>query len=184
MHILLYQYLERGYANLPVWLNEGLASMAEANPNPDYQTHLEHAIRDDTLIPLASLCATFPTDISGAILSYAQANSFTQYLYRQFGSTGLDKLVKSYADGLDCQRGTEIALGSSLESLEEQWLEDTFGVNALQKAFAALLPWLILFSIIIVVPLSLALGSSAGKNQIRQAGSGSAGQTPVNPVAK
>jgi hypothetical protein len=157
MHILLYQYLEKGYSNLPAWFNEGLASMAELNPNPDYQAILEHNLRNDTLIPIASLCGTFPSDISGALLAYAESNSFTYYLYRQFGSSGLQKMAAGYADGLDCRRGVEAALGSSLERLETRWLEETFGANATEKALGELLPWVALLGLIVAVPLGLTL---------------------------
>ncbi len=99
---------------------------------------------------MASLCDSFPIDISGALLAYAEANSFTRYLYGQYGSSGLDKLVKGYADGLDCRRGVEVAFGSTLEQLEEQWLEETYGLNALHKAFGTLLPWFALFFLVML----------------------------------
>ncbi len=161
MHILLYQYQEKGYANLPIWLVEGLASLAELTPNPDYQAIMVHAIQKDALIPMVSLCSSFPLDISGALLAYAEANSFIRYLYGQYGSSGLDKLVRGYADGLDCQRGVEVAFGNSLEKLEEQWLEETYGVNALQKALRTLLPWFALFFVVVALPLGFTLGGLA-----------------------
>jgi hypothetical protein len=158
-HILLFQSLGAGYSKLPAWFNEGLASMAELNPNPDYQTILEHAVRNDTLIPIASLCGTFPSDISGALLSYAESNSFTYYLYRQFGSSGMAKLASDYADGLDCPRGVESALGSSLDQIEKRWLEETLGTNAFRRAFSDILPWVFLLLVIVAVPLGLTLAS-------------------------
>ncbi len=159
MHILLYQHYGAGYANLPAWLNEGLASMAELDPNPDYLTLLEHAIRNDALIPISSLCRAFPADISSALLSYAESNSFTRYLQRQFGAAGLEKLAAGYAGGLECDRGTVVVLGAGLEQLEETWLQESFGRNAFQKAFQDFLPWLVLFTLVLSVPLLLALGA-------------------------
>jgi hypothetical protein len=158
MHILLYQRLVRAYADLPAWLNEGLASMAELSPNADYQTMLENAVRNDALIPMASLCGTFPSDYSSALLSYAESTSFTFFLYRQFGSSGLDKLVNQYADGLDCASGVEAAFGSPLEQLEQRWLDETFGTNAYQQAFGDLMPWAVLLLLSVAVPLGLTLG--------------------------
>jgi hypothetical protein len=140
-------------------LVEGLASLAELNPNPDYQIVLEHAIQNDTLIPVASLCGSFPMDISGALLAYAEANSFTRFLYSQYGSSGLDKLVRNYADGLDCQRGVEVTFGGSLEEIEQHWLEETFSVNAFRKAIETLLPWFALFFVVVAIPLGLTLGN-------------------------
>jgi hypothetical protein len=79
MHILVYQ--------LPIpdtltpAVDEGLASQVELYPNSDYPILLEDAVKREALIPIASLCQTFPRDASSALLSYAQAASFTKYLY-------------------------------------------------------------------------------------------------------
>ena len=43
MHILLYDTVGEGYVNLPAWLSEGLATVAELYPNPDYLVLLENA---------------------------------------------------------------------------------------------------------------------------------------------
>ncbi len=185
MHILLYQYAEKGYGNLPTWFNEGLATMTELSPNPDYQTLLEAAVRNNTLIPVASLCGIFPGDTSAALLAYAESSSFTSFLYRQYGASGLEKLVGSYTDGLDCQRGVEMALGSSLDQLEDKWLEEALGVNALGKAFRELLPWIALFSIVVLVPLLLTIGSLfTRRNAVGLAGRRNPGQVPANPLGR
>lgn len=155
MHISLYQLLGPAYENLPVWLNEGLASITELYPNPDFQILLENAYQNSTLLPLASLCQSFPVDASGALLSYAESASFTRYLYRQFGSTRLEALVKGYADGLGCERGIEAALGIPLSQLESDWLKETFGEippkNTLGEAFT----WIIALSIAFISPFLL-----------------------------
>jgi hypothetical protein len=144
MHLLLYQWLGVGYGNLPAWLNEGLASVAELYPNPDYLTLLDKANDGDQLLPIASLCQTFPRDASGAFLAYAQATSFTRYLYQQYGSTGLEKLARAYADGLSCERGVQTALGSTLSQLERGWRGEAFREEALLKVLSKLSPWLVL----------------------------------------
>ncbi len=68
-HIALFKSTGLGYYNLPTWLNEGLASLAEIYPNQDYQVLLEHAIETDSLLPMQSLCNGFPRDASSALLS-------------------------------------------------------------------------------------------------------------------
>ena len=105
MHILLYKMVGAGYVNLPAWLSEGLASVAELYPNPDYLVLLENAHNKGNLPSIISLCQSFPRDASGAFLAYAQSASFTRYLHQRFGSSGMERLVRQYADGLDCERG-------------------------------------------------------------------------------
>ena len=159
MHMLIYQWLGSGYGNLPAWLNEGLASVAELYPNPDYIILLEKAQSKDELLPIATLCQTFPRDASGAFLAYAEATSFTRYLHQQYGTTGLQALAKTYADGMSCERGVQVALGSTLTQLEWHWRGEALRENAALKALANLTPWLVVLVLALIVPLSLAVAS-------------------------
>ena len=158
MHILLYETLGEGYQKQPAWLVEGLASLAELYPNPDYQILLNNALERDTLLSMESLCAAFPRDASSALLAYAQSASFTRYLHQQYGASGLDRLMQGYSDGLDCSRGVEIALGSNLKQLERQWRENVLGEDRTGVATQNLLPWLALALVVLLAPVSLALG--------------------------
>ena len=155
MHILLYQNMGQGYANLPVWLNEGLASIAELYPNPDFLVLLEKAQEKDSLPSIQSLCRSFPRDASGAYLAYAQSASFTRYLHQQYGSSLLQQLIKNYQDGLNCQRGIEATYDLPLAQLERQWRQDMLGENVYQSAFNNLLPWFVLLGIVLLVPFGL-----------------------------
>jgi hypothetical protein len=159
MHILLYQLLGDRYENLPAWLNEGLASINELYMNPDYQILLDSANRNESLLPLATLCQGFPNDASGALLSYAEASHFTRYLYRQFGSSGLESLVVKYADGLDCERGAEAALGLPLSQLESRWLSEAYGNAAEQRSYGEVFAWISALSIALISPFLLLFGA-------------------------
>jgi hypothetical protein len=170
MHVLLYQTTGQGYENLPIWLNEGLATMAQLYPTPEYQVLLENAIKNNGLIPIISLCQGFPAHASSAYLAYAEATYFTRYIYRQFGSSGLAELVANYANGLDCERGVEVALGISLVHLEDQWLKDSLGVPAARvfdtrdQSF----PWFFLLFVVLAMPL-VAAAARFFSNQRKQA---------------
>jgi hypothetical protein len=160
MHVLLYQTTGQGYENLPTWLVEGLATMAQLYPTPEYQVLLENAIEKNSLIPIPSLCQGFPSHASTAYLSYAEATYFTRYIYRQYGSSGLTDLVANYANGLDCERGVEVALGISLSRLEEQWLKNSLGASdvPVMDKRDQLLPWSFLLFVVLVIPLVAAAG--------------------------
>jgi hypothetical protein len=169
MHILLYQWLGNGYANLPLWLNEGLASAAELYPNPDYLILLDKARQQNEVLPIASLCLAFPRQTSEAFLAYAEAASFTRYLYRQYGASGLEKLVKAYADGLACEQGVESALGISLGQLERDWRREALGENPLIAVLTQLAPWLALLVLTLAVPLGLILTGARKRPRIQAA---------------
>jgi hypothetical protein len=157
MHIMLYQQVGSDYAKLPTWLNEGLASISELYPNPDYQTLLNNAHEKGALLPIASLCQGFPKDASNALLAYAQAASFTRYLQSRFGTPGIQSLLMNYSNGLDCERGVQTALGMNLTQLERQWRGETLDENIYATAAGNLLPWFVLLAAALVVPLGLIL---------------------------
>lgn len=155
MHILLFQKLGAGYENLPVWINEGLASVAELYPNPDYLVLLGKARQNEAFLPIETLCQGFPRDASGAYLAYAEATSFTRFLQQRFGSSGMLELITNYADGMDCQRGIQATFGESLTRLERQWRRQAFGENVLSSALGKLLPWFLLMLAVLLIPLFL-----------------------------
>jgi len=155
MHIMLYQATSLGYANLPTWLNEGLASMAELYPNSDYKILLEDAVQRDALLPMSSLCNTFPRDAAGALLSYAQSYSFTSYIRDAYGSTGLQGLITNYSNGLDCEKGAQAALGKGLTQLEREWRRDALAENVALSVLNNMLPWLVLLVAVLAVQAGL-----------------------------
>ena len=158
MHVMLYRYLKQGYANLPTWLSEGLASFMELMPNPDYQVLLDSAYQKDRLIPIDLLCKNFPREASGALLAYAQSESFVSFINDAYGANGLQALINQYSMGLDCAHGAQNALGISLSRLDRQWREERFGENAIWIAIKKLLPWLALMGAILIAPVIMLIG--------------------------
>ncbi|MFZ6027353.1 MAG: peptidase MA family metallohydrolase [Chloroflexota bacterium] len=153
MHILLYQHLAEGYENLPTWLNEGLASMAELQNNPDYVTILQKAHEQSLYLPISGLCKGFPLEASNAFLSYAEAELFTRYLYEQYGAAKMQALIAAYADGLACERAPELVFGKSLAQLESGWQEMLFGQDILAAGLSDVWPWLALLVVVLVTPV-------------------------------
>jgi hypothetical protein len=152
-HISLFHSTGLGYYNLPTWLNEGLASLVEIYPNQDYQILLDHAIETDSLLTMQSLCNGFPRDASSALLAYAQAASFTRYIYDRFGAAQMGELVDAYANGVSCENGVKTVMGQTLTQLESQWRREALEQNAALKAFQNLLPWLVLLALTLGTPL-------------------------------
>ncbi len=152
-HIRVYDRVSLGYYSVPVWLHEGLASLQEGFPNPSYPVVLDSAFSSETLIPLAELCSRFPTRASQAILAYAQAESFTRFIFAEYGNSGLRALLDQYADGKSCERGAEIALGKPLSQLERDWRTTAFAENV----YTDLAPWLAMTGVILMPLLLVSL---------------------------
>ena len=108
---------------------------------------------------LAFICRGFPAEASKFYQSYAQADSFTRFLYQAYGAEGLQTLIQAYANGLDCERGAEVGLGKTLTQLELQWQRQSFNQSPALKALAVVLPWVVILCLILLTPILLILNS-------------------------
>lgn len=152
-HVLQYQMAGTAYQQLPTWLVEGTASIAELYPDPDYQVVLNNAITSGTLLPIETLCTSFPRDASGAYLAYAESTSFVRMIHEKYGSSGIQALMKKYEDGLGCNEGVTAALGSSLQQLQVQWQQEMSGVDSQAVAWQNMLPYLVILVLLLAVAL-------------------------------
>jgi hypothetical protein len=152
-HILLYQRMgEDGYSNLPSWLNEGLATLQEHPPDAAFRIALDEAVRQDSLLPLESLCAAFPFSSSDATLAYAQSASVVQYIKDIYGIGGISSLLDSYQEGTTCKGGVQRALQRSIADLEIEWQATILPRPSLLDRLHPLLPW-----IVFVIPIFVLL---------------------------
>ena len=163
MHVMMSRAIGVGYENIPAWLREGTAALAEIYPNPEYDRALADAASGNRLIPLEGLCASFPGDTGQAFLAYAESQSFTNYLRDTYGSTGILKLASIYAGGVDCKRGTELAFGDSLPILEARWQSVALGKFSFLPALQNMTPYLVLLCLVLFVPLMGILSSTRKK---------------------
>lgn len=152
-HVMLYRSVAEGYDSLPVWLNEGIASLAELYPNPDYDQALMTASKNGSLLAIEDLCDAFPLDASRAFLAYAESQSFVRFLRDTYGTPGLFSLASAYADGLSCDQGMVRALGTSMASLDTRWRESVLGQNVAGVFVRNMLPYLGLFVFMLLIPL-------------------------------
>ena len=153
LHVMLYRHTGPGYQNIPAWLREGMATLAEMYPNADYDRTLAEAAASNHLVPLKDLCVSFPADTGQAFLAYAESRSFTSYLHKTYGSTGLLNLAASYADGVDCERGPEHAFGVSFSNLETKWRSSVLGQNSFLSVLQNISPYLVLLCLVLIIPL-------------------------------
>lgn len=145
VHVLLYQTVGMAaIKQVPPWFNEGLATLVEESPNPNYQVVLETAVDNQTTIPLLELCQTFPSDEAQAVLAYAQSASFVAYLQSRFGNQALGQIILAHRDGADCEAAVARVLQISLRDLNEDWLADLEPPTPLAYFFDVSGFWLLL----------------------------------------
>jgi hypothetical protein len=124
----------------------------EGYPNADYTQALTTSTQNKTLLPIADLCGPFPVDASGAILAYAESDSFISYLRKTYGTTDLQALVHSYSNGLSCDQGAVHVLGMPLAQLDLQWRQPVLGEKVAGLAFQNLLPYLVFLMLMLLIP--------------------------------
>ncbi|MDX9992485.1 MAG: peptidase MA family metallohydrolase [Anaerolineales bacterium] len=163
-HILTYVAAGERYPLLPIWLREGIATISEIYPSPDYARSLAHAVEADGLLSFKNLCGDFPVDASSRFLAYAQSESFTRYLVDQYGISSLGRLIEAYGDGLGCEQAVQHALGVSLTDLEYSWRAERLGEDRLALAVKNLSGYWILFGVLLILPLTPAIFLPAKKN--------------------
>lgn len=121
-HLFLYQATGAGYANVPRWFDEGLATLFETVPNPAYDVILQGAVAAGTTIPFVDLCYDFPLSEERVTLAYAQSLSLVRLIQAEYGNTALNQMVRAFVDGADCQSAVKRVLGISLAELNLYWL--------------------------------------------------------------
>jgi hypothetical protein len=166
MHVMFYRQVGAGYREVPAWLREGMSMLAEVYPNPNYVVLLRDAAARDTLIPIRDLCDSFSPKIDSALLAYAEARSFTDYLRGLYGSEGLLNLAKMYANGVDCERGPERAFGVSLAKLERDWRVTALGQTGIMSMLGNFTPYLVLLCLVLLFPLIGVIGSLRKKGNV------------------
>ncbi|MGH2523123.1 MAG: peptidase MA family metallohydrolase [Anaerolineales bacterium] len=149
-HLLIYQATGENYARVPSWLNEGLAVLNQAQPDPDFPAALSAAREGGTLLSLSRLCAPFPADVAQAQLAYAESESIVRYIRDQHGSKSFANLLRAYADGASCEAGVERGLGISLDELEQAWLREVINTSPGTFRLPALTPWLLLAGLVLL----------------------------------
>jgi hypothetical protein len=153
VHILLGAKWKGTYAALPLWLVEGTAAGYEVQPRADADQALQQAAKDGSLIPVATLCRSFPSDERPALLAYAESKSFVGYLRETYGLAAIRQALAEYAAGADCRQGTVGSTGKDLDALEQAWRAGLRGSSS-----GWMSPWMLVLGASILLSGMLSAG--------------------------
>lgn len=124
-HLLVYRAAGTGYANMPRWFDEGLATLFESVPNPNYEPALQDALASDQIIPFEELCVSFPDSSTNQVYrAYAQSGSLVAFIQARYGNEALQNMLSALADGATCETFVERGLGISQQQLVDDWMRD------------------------------------------------------------
>jgi hypothetical protein len=110
-------------ANLPFWLDEGLAMYAQGKPDPYLESVLEKAITQHSLISVRSLASPFSAIPEEAYISYAESQSLIAFLIQNYGSDKMLQLLNLFKEGNTYDEALTQVYGFDQDGLDTQWQE-------------------------------------------------------------
>jgi hypothetical protein len=120
-HLVVHQATFSPYGQLPIWLDEGLATYNEGELDSDLRSYLERAILEDELISVRSLCSPFSAYSEKAYLSYAQSYSLVEYLLDNYGQDKMLDLLTLFKQGSTYDKALTEVYGFDIDGLDARW---------------------------------------------------------------
>ena len=120
-HLVVHQATFSPYGQLPIWLDEGLATYNEGELDSDLRSYLERAILEDELISVRSLCSPFSAYSEKAYLSYAQSYSLVEYLLDNYEQDKMLDLLTLFKQGSTYDKALTEVYGFDIDGLDARW---------------------------------------------------------------
>jgi len=133
--------LQMSNQRVPRWLTEGISVREEKRARPDWGREMDVAfagmMNHGEVLKLKDLNAAFtnPKTIS---VAYFEASLLVEHIEAAFGQAGMNKLLRTFGQGLDTDAALKAALNTDFDQLQvgfDETLERMFG--AVRKALVA-----------------------------------------------
>jgi hypothetical protein len=121
-HMVTHQVTFSPYgANLPTWLDEGLAMHAEGKAELSLLLYLKKALAKQSLISIRSLSSPFSAKSDEAYLSYAQSQSIIEFLIENYGKDKISGLLSLSKEGYSIDEALTKIYGFDQDGLDQLW---------------------------------------------------------------
>lgn len=120
LHIILGQAF-KGKANVPRWLDEGLAMIAANEWSMARLSTMTFAVLGRKMIPMEQLTESFPWDPDQAQTAYCQSFYFISFLKGRFGSDLFKTFLQKYTVHKNFQRAIFDTYNVRWEEMEDLW---------------------------------------------------------------
>jgi hypothetical protein len=128
-HLVVHQATFSPYGQLPVWLDEGLATYSQGELDPDLRSSLNKAISEGTLISVRTLCSPFSAYADKARLSYAESYSLVEYLLDSYGQDKMLDLLTILKQGSTYDDALTQVYGFDIDGLDASWRATLTSLN-------------------------------------------------------
>ncbi len=120
-HLVIRRFTFNCLADLPVWLNEGLAMAAEGEEDAELMAELDAAIAEDRLLTIHQIESAFSVHRDRAKLSYAQSYSLVCFLIDTYGQEKMLDLLVAFREGVTPDEAFTQVYGFDTYGLEDAW---------------------------------------------------------------
>lgn len=130
-HLLLHDHIRETL--LPKWLDEGICQWISGSFG-EILVGRGFAPSDINLsrrpLGLQQLTMSFPKDKDSLIQAYVESRLFVDFLVARYGKDPLLRILQHMKEGEPIDQAVYAVLSQSLESLQEEWLEELRGRSA------------------------------------------------------
>jgi hypothetical protein len=119
-HLIVGLATANPFSDLPRWLDEGLAMVAEGNLPSDNERALTEAVRRDELLSVRSM-SSYSGQASQVDLFYGEAYSVVRYLLDEHGRDKMTALLNVFAQGSRQEDALRQVYGMGLDGLDSAW---------------------------------------------------------------
>jgi hypothetical protein len=138
-HLITHQVTTSPYAaNLPPWLDEGLAMHAEAIQSDSDKGALRKAITDGTVATLRTLSSPFSADAKEAFYDYAISQSVIEYMTSNFDKSKVNNLLTQINNGYSVDDALQKVYGFDMDGLDKAWMDWMMAAPAKKGAVSSL----------------------------------------------
>jgi hypothetical protein len=119
-HIVVGIAIDNPYTDLPRWLDEGLAMLAEGELPSDNRRALEKAIRADKLLSIRSM-TSYSGQAEQVDLYYGEVYSVIDFMLDEYGRDEMRQLLLIFSEGVRQEEALQRAYGFGLDELDVRW---------------------------------------------------------------
>jgi len=121
-HVVVHLATDNPYAEIPAWLDEGLAMYNEGKLRSGNAQALEEGIRENRLISVRSLTSATgnPAEVN---LFYGEVYSVVDFLLKTYGKEKMSELLKVFKEGALADDALMKVYGFDQDELDAQWRE-------------------------------------------------------------
>ena len=119
-HVLTKLAGEGPYGDLPAWLDEGMATIAEGDWLDRRGGALQFAINNDQVLSLRSMES--PSNRPGFVdIFYGQSAAIVLYLLQEYGTDKMNELFSTFKEGSSVEDALQRVYGLDRETLDNDW---------------------------------------------------------------